>query len=178
MLDKLISFIKVHAGRLLIFIALGACVSPIDIDIQNAANIVVVAGQVSNLPDQCYVQIGLTSDKNQVPSPASHARAWIIDETAHDSIAIYESSTTAGLYLPLHYEGIPGHAYHIQVELPDRGSYTSDSEVMPAIPGTVTSHHEFKTQQYVDHEGIVAEEPFILIYADAQLPEGEQEPYV
>jgi hypothetical protein len=160
-----------------VFLGLSACLTPIDIDVKKANNAVVIAGQVSNLADQSFVQLGLT-EMNQIALPVSGAQIWIVDDTTGDLIMLFESATTAGLYKPAHYEGTPGHTYHVQVQFPDRGAYTSDSDIMPPLPGTVTSRYEFKRQPYTDFEGIVSDQPFIFTYVDAQLPDNNEKFYL
>lgn len=169
--------VRTHVVRFGLF-GLTGCLTPIDIDIANADGIVVIAGQVSNIAGHTVVQLGLTADTERLPIPVSFASVAIIDETEQVSIPLYESTTTAGNYKPDHYEGKPGHAYHVEIEFPDRGFYRSVTDVMPALPGAVQTSHEFKFQRYTDLEGIVSEQPFLFIYADAQLPEINEKLYV
>jgi hypothetical protein len=178
MLKRIHPSVKTNCLRLLLFTALSACITPFDIDVENAGNIAVVVGQISNLPDQSFVQLGLTANQAQLANPVSDARVWIIDETTSDSTRLSESATTVGLYKTSDYIGVPGHAYHVATLFPDKTAYLSETDIMPSIPGTVRSYYDFNRQQYTDLEGIVSEQPFLFAHVDAHLPDTDEKYYL
>lgn len=175
-MHKLKIYLQKVKAQLIRFAMLGAltgCLTPIEIEVENADGIVVIGGQVSNFTDQSVVQVGLTADTERLPVPVSGAQVWIVDETNETSVPLAESASFPGTYHPENYQGIPGHAYHVKVEIPKRGTYESKTDVMPPVAGTLTTRYEFKTQQYTDLEGVISEQPFFYVYASAQLPETE-----
>jgi hypothetical protein len=170
--------LKGHLIRLSLFAALAGCITPYNLDVENASGIVVIGGQVSNLSDQSVVELGLTADTDRLPFAVSGATVWIVDETTDDLVPCYESEAHPGYYRPTDFAGTPGHDYHVQVEFPNRGTFTSDTERMPVVPGTITSRYEFREQTYTDLEGVVSNQPFLFTYIDAQLPEGANPPFL
>jgi hypothetical protein len=163
--------IKWQLCRALLFGALSGCLTPIDVDVANTSGIVVIGGQVSNISGQTVVQLGLTADTDRLPFPVSQASVTIVDETTGESIPLFESGFAPGFYHPENYAGVPGHAYHVEAELPQRGTYRSETDIMPADPGTIQSRYEFRTQSYTDLDGVVSEQPYLFVYVDAELPE-------
>lgn len=160
------------------FMLLAGCLSPVDLRVKNTGGIVVIAGQVSSLPEQNAVQLGTTTDAARLPLPYSDAQVWIVDETTGEQVTCIEDPVAPGTYRPLDYAGIPGHTYHVVAELPGRGRYMSDNETMPASPGTLTTRYEIRRQAFTDLDGIVSEQPFLFAYADVTLPESGDPPYV
>jgi hypothetical protein len=177
MLKSYLQSLKGQLGRLLLFSALVGCLSPINVDIENVPGTVVIGGHVSNLPDHNVVQLGLTADTERLPFPVSGAGVWIVDETTGESIRLFESGTP-GEYRPENYAGVPGHAYHVQVQFPNRGTFTSETDIMPPLVGTMKTHYEFENQQYTDLEGVVSEQQFLLNYVDGQMPETSEDLYL
>lgn len=161
---------RMHVVRLLILVLMAGCLTPIGIRVDNTSGLAVISGQVSNLPDQTVVQVGLTADTERLPFPVSGAIVWIVDETAGEVIPCVESPTAPGYYHPEGFTGIPGHSYHVEASFNDRGTYTSATEMLPPLPGSVKAHYEIRSRQYTDFEGIVAEQPFVYVYVDGQLP--------
>ncbi|MEJ1241764.1 DUF4249 family protein [Chryseolinea sp. T2] len=177
-LQRYLHVIKCQLPRIILFGALSGCLTPIDVNIDNTSGIVVISGQVSNIADQTEVQVGLTADTDRLPFPVSEAAVNIIDETTGESIALFESSSAPGIYHPTNYAGVPGHAYHVEIELPQRGSYRSETDVMPDAPGTIQAGYEFKVQSYTDFDGVVSDQPFLFVYVDAELPEASGSQYL
>lgn len=167
-----------HVVRLMTFALLSGCLAPINVDVENAQGLVVVSGQVSNLPGQSVVQLGFTADTDRLPFPASGATVRIVDETTGEEIPCFEPDGESGLYRPTDYAGVPGHAYHVEVVFEDRGQYRSASEVMPPSPGTLEAHYDFKDLEYADLEGVISQQPFIFIYVNAQLPDVSEPMYL
>ena len=170
-------FVK-HVGiKLVWLLLLSGCLTPISVETENIGGTLVVSGQISPLADQNIVQLGRTAITERLPLPLSGATVRLHD----DEGATYdytESYFVAGDYLLPDYSGIPGKTYFIEVITPEGEIYQSKPEKMPDAVGTLTTHHEFVREQYVDLEGIVSQEYFIKVYTDSDVSSTEVPVYL
>jgi hypothetical protein len=155
--------------KLIYLLLLSGCLTPIDFSTESVGGTLVVSGQISNIPDQNIIQLGLTADSERLPVPLSGAYVLLVDDD-NQSWVYSEDTFTPGMYTLPGFQGQPGKTYHIQLLTPNGKLFESEGETMPISSGQPTSHYEFLQEQYTDAEGIVSLEYFIKIYTNSQLP--------
>ncbi len=158
--------------RLILFILLTGCISPIDIKVENTGGQLVVSGQVTPIGERNEVQIGRTAE-GRLPVPITGAIVQLIDDF-NNSLYYYESKE--GVYVGT--QGIPGVTYHIQILLPNGETYESTPETMPAVASSVDVTHEFTEEAYTDLDGINQTRKFVKLYASTSLPPNWKERYI
>jgi hypothetical protein len=156
---------------------LSSCLTPIDVETENLGGKLVVSGQVSTIPDQNFVQLGLTADTDRLPVPLSGATVTLLDDTGQ-SYKYTEDFSNPGMYFLTDVAGIPLRTYWLQVIKPSGETYRSEPEKIPADAGQLTTTYEFVREEFTDPEGIVSDKPFIKIYLNSTLPSGSEIPYV
>ena len=121
--------------------------------------------------EQNIVEIGSTANTNRLPFPVSGALVTLFDD-AGGVYSYIENPSKAGSYLLSGVEGVPGRTYHIEVTTPEGNVYQSRKEKMPDQAGTIATNYEILFEEFTDREGTVSFEPFIKVYANATLPQG------
>ncbi len=156
LVSKLIEFLA--------FLSLVSCLTPIDLEVNAKGGRLVVSGQISTLPDQSIVELGLTTDTNTLPVPLKGASVKVID----DQGSFYRYfEIKPGTYSLSGYKGIAGHTYYIEVGLPSGQIYKSIPEKMP-VPSVLDSvTYEIASEEVVDAEGIAAKKNFYKLYANS-----------
>lgn len=152
------------------------CLSPVDIDGDNLGGQLVVSGQISTLEEQSIVQLGLTAASERLPFPLSGAAVTLFDEDGNSQFYT-EDDLQAGQYI-FNGAATAGKAYHIQIITPDGKTYESVPEIVPAEVGSVSTNYEIVTEEFIDHDGVVANNPFVKIYATVTLPEESKPSYL
>ncbi|MBA4055510.1 MAG: hypothetical protein C0490_12415 [Marivirga sp.] len=154
----------------LLVILLFACVQPVEITTDRRGESVIISGQLSNLPEQSVVFVGITADIERLPYPVSGAVVNLFqgNQFIH---TFSEDQSNPGKYILNDSMGIAGKTYHIKVILPDNRIYESVPEKMPDDSGTVNSYYEIvKDEEFVDYEGILVKQPVVKIFANGVLP--------
>lgn len=154
-----------------------SCLSQIEFPTDNVGNRVVISGQVSPVPDQNIVQVGLTASTDRLPVPLSGAVIHLYDHTGN-SYPYTENFSSPGTYFLTDFSGIAGTTYHLTVVTPEGETYESAAEKMPESVGHLTTHYEFEREEFTDLEGIISAQPFIKIYVNSSLPSMEEPTYV
>ncbi len=163
--------------KLVCLLLLGSCLTPVDFSTERIGGTLVVGGQISTIPEQNIIQLGLTADSERLPVPLSGAYLLLSDDQ-NQSASYYEDPNNPGTYILPDMQGVPGRTYTLQINLPDGAVYQSAPERIPATSGQVTTRYEFIQEEYTDAEGIVSLEWFIKIYANSQLPVAEVPAYL
>lgn len=172
-----IDIIRRHSIKVVWLILLSSCLSQIDFPTDNIGNRLIVSGQVSPIADQNYVQLGRTADTDRLPFPVSGAMVHLLDDVGNAYI-YEEDEFNPGMYLLEDFSGLPSTRYSIRIETPEGETYESTPETMPESPGEVTTYFDFVREETTDLEGIVTNQPFIKIYANALLPLATENVYV
>ncbi len=154
-----------------------SCLSPIEFPTDNIGDKIVVSGQVSPIPDQNIVQVGITASTDRLPIPLSNAVVHLYNDTG-ESFMYTEIESNPGNYLLSDFVGIPGTTYRLVVVTPEGKTYESLPEKMPGSAGQLTTHYNFVTEEYTDLEGIISQQPFIKIHINTTLPSMEEPVYV
>ena len=122
-------------GLALLF-GLAACVDPEALSLRGTVDVIVVDGTITNLAEPQTIRINrsradrLTGRFGSLP--VTKARVEVVVDSA-EVIACHE--TIDGTYqLPTGYRGQVGHAYQLRFTLTDGTRYTSNQQVMPAVP--------------------------------------------
>lgn len=158
-------------ARSIMILFLAGCVQPIEIVTDHRGEKVIISGQLSNLPGQSVVFVGITADTERLPIPISGAQIDLFQGNQY--IQTYtEDFSSPGKYILQDSTGRAGKNYNIKVSLPDGRVYESLPEQMPHDSGSVTSYYEIKQyEEYIDYEGILVKQPVVKIYANGTLPE-------
>lgn len=158
-------------------IVLSSCLTPVEVETENIGGKLVVSGQISTIPEQNFVQLGLTADTERLPFPLSGADVILLSD-AGQSYRYTEDFSNPGMYFLPDISGEPLKPYQIQVITPSGEIYESEPEKMPEQAGQVTTSYEFVREEFTDLEGTVSNQPFIKIYLNSTLPAGLQTSYV
>ncbi len=118
-------------------IILPGCIEPFDPEIDSQVKkIIVVDGNLSNLPGDCRVELkyldpyanGKTFGRDIQPVGSAIV---LIRDSEGNTVSFNE--TSPGVYLPVDdtYHGVTGQTYQLTIDLPDGRHYESDAVVMP-----------------------------------------------
>lgn len=153
----------------IILLLVSGCIQPIEISTERKGGNVVISGQLSNIPDQSIVYVGITADIERLPFPISGAVVNLFegDEFAGTYI---EDKFRPGKYVLQDSIGVPGRMYHIQIVLPDNRTYESVPEKMPDDSGSVLTYFKIEREEFVDYEGIQVKQNVVKIFANSVLP--------
>jgi hypothetical protein len=161
-------------AQILFLIFCASCLEPFNFSAETLYGVVVVAGQVSNLVDRNIVNVGLTKNTLQAPTPYAGALVQAIDESG--DVITYTERVKIGVYFG-DKAGIPGHTYHLRVQLTDGKVYESASDRMPLAAGSISASHAFSTSKVVDAEGTARNVASIQLYGDSRLPASDSANY-
>jgi hypothetical protein len=153
-----------------IVVVFGGCLSPLDFKTDPVGGMVVISGQVSNIPGRNFVTVGTTANERRLPYPYINAKVFVIDEFG-DSVEYIQNKP--GYYYGQE-AGVPGVAYYVSVQLEDGQVYHSVQERMPVAAGTIDVRYEFETEDIVDAEGTVIAVTNIKIFGTSTLPSSEE----
>jgi hypothetical protein len=151
---------------------LAGCLTPIDFPTERVGNALVVSGQISTLQERSTIQLGRTAATDRVPIPVSGASV-VLEVSTGESYQYEEDLTTRGIYILSGITGIAGNTYYIRIRLGDDEVYESVAEKMPESAGEISSRFETVWEEYADAEGIILLRPFVKLYANAVLPDGD-----
>lgn len=160
--------------RVLPFLLLLSCISPIEVIVENKGGQVVISGQVSSLPDRTMIEIGRTAYK-QLPSPESGASILLLNQ---NGTTFFFQETSLGVYSVPGFQGVPGQTYHVEITLTNGATYRSTPEVMPSFAPPVEVKHEFVEKVVTDSDGANLPEKFVHIYASTTLPQEWKDRYI
>lgn len=157
-----------------IFVILTACISPIDIRINNTGGQIIISGQVSSIEDRTTISIGRTAS-GRLPEPKEGAQVILFDmyDNYYGSFHEYKP----GEYILLGFSGVPGMGYKVQVTLDDGRIYESAIEVMPEYAPAVSVTHQFNERVAADLDGDNVSQRFIDLFASTEIPEEWESPY-
>lgn len=150
---------------------MAGCLTPIDLEIDKfeGTGYVVIGGQISNLPDRNYVDIGITYYGGHLPDPVLRATVNLLDDTGN-TYNYLENLSKPGRYESFNVSGIPGRKYHIEVKLRNGKIYQSKEELMPAQVGKDNIQHDFVTEEFIDFEGAFVSGTFLKIRTQPTFP--------
>jgi len=152
-------------------ILLAGCLSPVDIEISNerAAGLLVVSGQISNLQDRTFIDVGTTSADGRYPFPASKVEVVLSDDSGL-SYQLNEMNNYPGRYALGGFSGEPGKRYLLQVRTEDGAIYTSEYESMPLKTGADELSHQFQLEEFTDFEGAFVSDARVNVYSTPTIP--------
>ena len=145
------------------------CINPVDIQTERIGNRLVVTGQISTLEDQNFIQLGRTAEVAQVPYPISGASVTLLDDLGK-TYSYQEVKSAPGIYILNGISGLAGRTYHVQIALSTNEIYESQPEKMAKQVGKISTRYEEVHEEFIDGEGSVVTQPFVKIYANAELP--------
>ncbi|GAB3226508.1 DUF4249 domain-containing protein [Spirosoma arcticum] len=127
---------------LLLFICVGAslvplsCVDPLELPLRGSNDIIVVDGTITNLAEPQIIRLNrskadpLTGRFGTLP--ITKATVEVVVDSAQVVVA---HETVDGSYqLPSDFKGLVSHAYQLRFTLSDGTRYTSNQQVIPAVP--------------------------------------------
>lgn len=151
------------------FLLLSGCLTPIDFEVNNEKEVIIISGQISSLDERSVVQIGETAKDNRLPLPVSRAKVSVVDNFGA-AYPYEEDFNTPGTYLLNQPAGIPGRTYQLHVTLKDGRTFLSQPETMPLQAGTLDTRYEVIQEEFTDSEGAVTPQPFLKTFGTTSLP--------
>jgi hypothetical protein len=160
---------------LLILILVGwciihGCIKNVEVPLRTVEKILVVEGGITN--DSSFYRVKLTYSGpfrfgNFVPDSLVETKALVLlkDDAGHETEMVH---TSGGVYesVDADFIGIPGRAYHLEIDIPGEKKYRSDPVVMPA---PVTSNTISRIEFDFLHYGLRTPSQF-KVYANVQDP--------
>ena len=160
---------------LVIALSLANCVREIDFSKDNAdAETLVVSGAFTDGPGPHILKLTRPGDvQKQVFLPVTGAQVTLSDDQGNHYLYEEVISTDDSLryYQLSQVQGVPGHAYSLEIRLADGQVYRTPPEVMPArVP---IDSAEVRGEWFVstNSNGTIVREPFAYVYAHAQAPD-------
>lgn len=150
-------------------VILSGCLTPVEIVTDRAGGNVIISGQLSNIQEQSFLDIGFTAESERLPFPVSGALVNLFEDGELIS-AYVEDDSIPGKYVLPDYAGVPGKMYHVQIILPDDRIYESLPEKMPDDSGSVSTYYKIEREEFMDNEGILVNRPVVKIFANSILP--------
>ncbi len=155
-------------SKFLVFLVLSSCLTPIDFPVEIKGGTLVVSGQISNLSDQNFVQLGTTAKIAQLPFPVSGATIQLFDDVGN--VYLYEEDVqNLGMYYLKNEVGIAGRTYYIQIDLIDGGSYKSLPEKLPEPTLQESVSYTIVKKEFTDKEGAVVMQDYFDLYSNSEL---------
>lgn len=148
-----------------------SCLTPIDFGADDTAGYVVIAGQISTLPERNAVRVGRTNGTNALPTPISGANVVLKDETNDNAYTFLETPDDPGKYVLPTLPGSPGNTYHLEVITPNGIFYQSRPERLPKGAGSLVTSYQVVEESVTGVEGGVLNLPFIKLFASSELDE-------
>jgi hypothetical protein len=161
--------------KLMVLLFCGSCVTPVEISVEHVDGTLVLSGQVSNIADQNIIQLGRSAGTERLPYPLSGAIVTLTDDLGQ-SANYEEDPTHPGNYVLQGAPGVPGRAYHLEINS-DGQTYTTLPEKMPESAGQLTTQFVIQREEYTDFEGTISTDHFIKIYTQSILPNETPESY-
>jgi hypothetical protein len=158
------------------FLLLSSCLTPIDFEVNNEKEVIVVSGQISTLEERSVVQVGVTAKDNRLPIPVSDATVEAIDNFG-ERYPYEHDFNFPGTYVLNQTTAIAGRTYQIQVVLNDGRTVLSQPETIALSAGTLKTRYEIVEQEYADGEGIITRQPFLKTLGSSTLPNGGERGY-
>jgi hypothetical protein len=152
------------------------CLTPVDINADRKGGILVVSGQISTLSDMSEVQIGMTSDAEQLPVPVTDAEVVLWDDQGR-TYAYNSDAYREGVY-NLDLAGVNGTSYFIEVKLFSGKVYRSAVEKLPEPSGKDFVYHDVQKEEFVDGEGTVSELNYLNIYSRSEIYPSENAMFI
>ncbi len=155
--------------QLIYALLFASCLTPVDIKTTRIGGRLVISGQISTIKDQNIIELGRTADESRLPYPLSGASIILLDNSGQSHFYT-EDISRPGMYLLSQFSGITGKTYHLQVKIPSGEVYESQLEKMALSVGKVSTRYEAKYEEFIDSEGTLLNQPFLKVYANAELP--------
>lgn len=152
----------------LIGLLLSGCIESIDFDTERTGNQLVVDGRITNKPGPHQLKLSITGQDNNTPLPVSGATVILFDDMGNSEPYI-EDSEGVYLYYGHSIQAVPGHSYHIEIQLPDGRTYQSRPELMPTVIARDSVYYKIGTIEEV-RGGHVYENESIEIFFDSDIP--------
>jgi hypothetical protein len=118
---------------LLLAFLFSLCKDPYQFDTNSQAGVLVVDGNINDLPGPYILNLGVTTNPQSLPGPVSGALASVSDDYGNSESY---TETGNGRYqlngTAVH--GIPGRSYTLHITLANGQTYHSTSELMPTAP--------------------------------------------
>ena len=154
-----------------LLLTLFSCIDPYDPGLTLTANVVVVDGSVTDLPERQKIKLARSQvySGRSATSALQNARVEIV-VNGSQVVSLVENTTTRGLYeAPEGFRGQAGNTYQLRFQLPDGKRYESTAEPLVVAPNIERVYDKF------DAAGIANAEktrftPANLIYVDTQDP--------
>lgn len=166
---KFSKVIHTISRQLIYALLFASCVTPVDIKTTRIGGRLAISGQISTIKDQNIIELGRTADESRIPFPLSGASIKLLDNSGQAYI-FTEGIYRPGVYTLSQFSGIPGKTYHIQINISSSEVYESAFEQMAQSVGKVSTRYEAKYEEFIDSEGTLLTQPFLKVYANAELP--------
>lgn len=157
-----------------LFLAAGACVERVDIEISDSTRLLVIEGSITDGPPPYFVQLSranqVNSDKPVIPETG--ALIMISDDLGYSEYliesepGIYRTSTMI--------QGEVGRTYFITVQTTDGTEYKSEPDKMNAVGEILDIQYEFEARTVVEPYGEV-DANVLNIYVDSEAGGGEEQ---
>ncbi len=156
-----------------------ACVETYDASAPQTANLLVVEGTLTDLPEIQTVRLSRTRVINGRSGtlPVEGARVEVRVNDAPTTVVFRESKTEKGVYEgPDGFRGQTGSRYQLRLTLPEGARYESGVETMQAVSKIEKVYDRFDPQAIANVEK-TRFTPANLIYVDTQDPPGQRNFY-
>lgn len=147
------------------------CIEVIDFDTERDGGSIVIDGSVTEGTGPFAIRLRETASTDRITYPVSGALITLFDD-AGNSGAYQESADDPGRYiLPSGgMTGIPGRAYHVEIEMPNGRIYQSEPETMPRLAGVQDSiYFEFGFKDFLNDIGNPVTKPVVNAYINAAI---------
>jgi hypothetical protein len=173
-MKRVSSILTGYLVRLLPFIILLSCISPIDFEVKNSNGQIVISGRISTLEGRTLITVGATSE-GALPAPISYAKVQIVSETG-DIYNLYEKKY--GEYTADGFSALPGVSYKVRVQFHNGSTYESVPEIVSDLSAPVSVRTEFVDEAYTNLLGGVLTKHFLKLYASTNLPDNLKDKYI
>ena len=165
---KHIDFLLRFPAKVLVFLLLSSCLTPIDFPVEIKGGTLVVTGQISTISDQNIIQLGRTANIARLPFPLSGATIQLFDDVGN--VYLYEENfQNLGTYYLKNVEGVAGRTYYIQIDLIEGGSYKSLPERLPEPAVQESAYYTIVKKEFTDREGAVVVQDYIELFSNSKL---------
>jgi hypothetical protein len=147
---------------LIVFYLTLGCLAPFETELETQGGQIIIAGQLSTLPQRSVVSIGVASSEKELPKPVSGA---LVKLMRSNGIAGYfsEDFNKPGTYKSAGLSGIPGVSYYLEVLLPNNSVYRSAIEKLPEAASQGTANYRVINKDVTSLEGGILQLPFVEI---------------
>lgn len=165
---------------MLLLVALGLmhCVDPVEFDAQDAENILVVDGWISESVDTHYLRLSRSGPLDKrVYAAEPNAQVTIF---AEDGTSANYQEIEDGLYMlpPQNFVGEIGGSYYIDITLTDGQRYRSRPEIIPEPVYMDPMSFTVGIEEYTSNNGGVLRRTFVEASVNLTLPEIDKGPFL